>query len=366
MPRRRLRLLNVHNVAAHYRAGLFRALQARHDQTVVFFQGAKGWREPRNPLPLKGFRSVSLRGPAPWRWLSLAARLFFGRYDLLLMTFDGKLEPLLALLAAKLRRKPCVLWHGLWDVPRRWPWPWLEPFLGAFFGAWDAILTYGAHTRRSLIAQGVPARKVFLAPQTVDNRAFARPISAAQRRATRKAWGLGKAKACLFVGRLVEDKGLRHLADAVALSRGRWRLVTVGEGPLRSLPGLHLGHQAPAKLARIYASADCLALPSITTPGFREPWGLVVNEAMNQALPILATDAVGAAAGGLAEHGKSAWVVPERDAAALAAALNSIGRRPRLARQVGLEGRRRVAQWTYPAMADRFEEAFEHAGLAVV
>lgn len=366
MPAARLRLLNVHNVPAHYRAGLFRELDARCDQDVVFFQGAKAWREARNPLPLEGFRSRSLQGPAPWRWLRLAGTLLFGRYDLLLMTFDGKVEPLLALLAAKLRGKPCVLWHGLWDVPRHGFWPWIEPFLGAYFRAWDAILTYGEHTRRTLIAQGVPAAKIFLAPQTVENRAFGRRIPAARRARTRRAWALGRAKACLFVGRLVEDKGLRYLAEAIAATHGRWKLVTVGEGPLKSLPGRHLGHQAPAALAGIYASADCLALPSITTPGFREPWGLVVNEAMNQALPILATDAVGAAAGGLAEHGKSAWVVPERDAAALAAALNSIGRRPRLARQVGLEGRRRVAQWTYPAMADRFEEAFEHAGLAVV
>ena len=40
-------------------------------------------------------------------------------------------------------------------------------------------------------------------------------------------------------------------------------------------------------------------MPSIATPTFREPWGLVVNEAMNRGLAVIASDAVGAAAGGL-------------------------------------------------------------------
>ena len=65
---------------------------------------------------------------------------------------------------------------------------------------------------------------------------------------------------------------------------------------------------------------------------FREPWGLVVNEAMNQALPVIATDAVGAAAGGLVRDERTGLVVPAGDADALAAALRAPARRPRAAR----------------------------------
>jgi len=38
-------------------------------------------------------------------------------------------------------------------------------------------------------------------------------------------------------------------------------------------------------------------VPSIPTASFREPWGLVVNEAMNRGIAVIASDAVGAAAG---------------------------------------------------------------------
>lgn len=57
---------------------------------------------------------------------------------------------------------------------------------------------------------------------------------------------------------------------------------------------------------------------------FKEPWGLVVNETMNQGVPAIATDAVGAAAGGLVQHGQTGLVVAERDVEALAAALQQL------------------------------------------
>ena len=49
----------------------------------------------------------------------------------------------------------------------------------------------------------------------------------------------------------------------------------------------------PEQVRNSYAAADVLVIPSLATRHFLEPWGLVVNEAMNQHLPVIATDAVG-------------------------------------------------------------------------
>ena len=38
----------------------------------------------------------------------------------------------------------------------------------------------------------------------------------------------------------------------------------------------------PVELRDLYAAGDVLVVPSIATRTFREPWGLVVNEAMNR------------------------------------------------------------------------------------
>ena len=71
----------------------------------------------------------------------------------------------------------------------------------------------------------------------------------------------------------------------------------------------------------MYAAADVLVVPSIATRTFREPWGLVVNEAMNQGLPVIASDAVGAVAGGLVRDGRNGLVVRAGDSGALAHAM---------------------------------------------
>ncbi len=93
-------------------------------------------------------------------------------------------------------------------------------------------------------------------------------------------------------------------------------------GACTAQPGvIALGSLDPPQLRNLYAAADVLVVPSIPTADFREPWGLVVNEAMNQRTPIIATDAVGAAAGGLVRDRVTGLVVPAGDVPALATAL---------------------------------------------
>ena len=75
-----------------------------------------------------------------------------------------------------------------------------------------------------------------------------------------------------------------------------------------------------------------------------------LNEAMCRAVPVVTTDAVGAAAGGLVVDGRTGVVVPEEDPDALAMALRRLLESPRppasSARQAGLEScRRRTPRW---------------------
>jgi glycosyltransferase involved in cell wall biosynthesis len=82
---------------------------------------------------------------------------------------------------------------------------------------------------------------------------------------------------------------------------------------------------------------------------------------MHAGVPVIATDAVGAAAGGLIEHDRNGLVVPERDPAALSAALRRLTSDPILAANLGDQARRDVARFNHSAMADAFEAAVEHA-----
>src|ERR1019366_1147070 len=90
-----------------------------------------------------------------------------------------------------------------------------------------------------------------------------------------------------------------------------------------------------------------------------EPWGLVVNEAMNQGAAIIASTAVGAAAGGLVREGRNGLIVAAGDPDALAAALASLaGDRERCA-ALGANGRADVAAYTYDAWAEGFARALD-------
>jgi glycosyltransferase involved in cell wall biosynthesis len=105
-------------------------------------------------------------------------------------------------------------------------------------------------------------------------------------------------KAFVFVGRMVEEKGVRALAAAYKVYQSRtydpWPLICYGRGPLAQMlaaePGITVvdfvqPKDFPAKLAK----AACLVLPSSF-----EPWAVVVHEAAAAGLLILASEEVGA------------------------------------------------------------------------
>ena len=117
-------------------------------------------------------------------------------------------------------------------------------------------------------------------------------------------------------------------------------LVLVGGGPIRAravATGAVLpeGPRSAGDVRNFYAGSDVVVLPSVPTRDFREPWGLVVNEAFNQGVPVIATDAVGAVAGGLVRHERTGLVVPAGDADALAAALRRMHDEPALRARLG-------------------------------
>ena len=111
---------------------------------------------------------------------------------------------------------------------------------------------------------------------------------------------LPTSRAFLFVGRLVEEKGLDILIQAYERYRtarkNPWSLNIVGNGVLkegirpREIPGVRvIDFIQPALLPSQFAASSCFILPSSF-----EPWGLVIHEAAASGLPIISSDACGA------------------------------------------------------------------------
>ncbi|HEX5851477.1 MAG TPA: glycosyltransferase family 4 protein, partial [Solirubrobacteraceae bacterium] len=200
-------------------------------------------------------------------------------------------------------------------------------------------------------------------------------------------WPAGAATKFVFVGRPDPEKGvevLLHAWRASGLSAPAAALVLVGgfgsrsdaggagasarvrEGGLAKLPDgvLGLAPVTPVELRNVYAAADVLVLPSIPTRTFREPWGLVVNEAMNRGLAVIASDAVGAAAGGLVRDGESGLIVPAGDSGALARALTLLAGDGPLRARLGAAGMSAVRAYSQDAWAAGFSRALSSLGLS--
>ena len=155
-----------------------------------------------------------------------------------------------------------------------------------------------------------------------------------------------------YAGRLVEEKGLLVLVEAVARLSGDWRLRLFGSGPLGeellaradrlgirdrvSIEGAVPSIAMPSRLAEL----DVLVLPSLTRPNWKEQFGRVLVEAMACGVPV-----IGSTSGEIPRViGDGGLLVAEGDAAALRDALARLAGDPELRAELGRRGRRRVVE----------------------
>jgi glycosyltransferase involved in cell wall biosynthesis len=226
----------------------------------------------------------------------------------------------------------------------------------ALFERVAAFLVVGRRNAAFYRNLGVPEAKMFLTPLAVDNAFFReeRRRLAPERAALRRTLGIPlEATVILSMGRLVPEKGLLDLLSAFGrLPAGSAHLVLVGDGPQRAtledyvhsrdLKGVHFaGFKNYSQLPSFYALADVFVLPS-----YREPWGAVVNEAMNFALPIVASQDGGAVAD-LVEEGRNGLLFQPGDQEQLARHLGYLISHPEVREQMGAESVRRIALWDF-------------------
>ncbi len=140
-----------------------------------------------------------------------------------------------------------------------------------------------------------------------------------------------------FAGRLTPSKGLDDLLEAVRLLAAPVELLLIGNGELRerlegaAIPGSQvrvLDGLSHDQMAAGYAQLDVLAVPSHTTPTWKEQFGRVIIEALWCGVPVVGSDSgeipwlLGLTGGGL--------IFAEGDVEGLAAALGRLRDEPAL------------------------------------
>jgi glycosyltransferase involved in cell wall biosynthesis len=168
-----------------------------------------------------------------------------------------------------------------------------------------------------------------------------------------------------YLGRLVPQKGLLDLIEALPLLPAHARVRLIGDGVQKQqllARAAELGvsqrvdlvawtSDVPAEMRRL----DALALPSRTTRSWKEQFGRVLIEAMSCGVPV-----VGSSSGEIPNViGDAGLIYPEGDARALAAALRRLAEQPALRADLARRGRARVLErYTQAALARQYYEVY--------
>ncbi|HEU5186090.1 MAG TPA: glycosyltransferase family 4 protein [Gemmatimonadaceae bacterium] len=188
----------------------------------------------------------------------------------------------------------------------------------------------------------------------------------------------GGDRSILFVGRLIERKGVEHLIRALGIIRRTVpaRLVIVGDGPER--PRLeqvardagvaaHVsfrGRVSDAELRAAYGGADVFALPSVLDARQdTEGLGVVLLEAMNYSVPVVASDIGGIT--DIVRHERTGLLVPPGDATALAAALTRLLTDRALSNALATAGSQVLRDsFSWERIVDRWEAVYRRVASA--
>ena len=193
------------------------------------------------------------------------------------------------------------------------------------FGRAKAITTVNSQMKATLVEWGQPADKISLLPMGVDTRSVGELAAN-----TAKIAGQ-----MLVVGRLVEKKGIEYLFDALRLLQHRGlalgKVVVIGDGPIRTeleakAAGLNVefrGQRGRAEVHQAIAESEVMLIPSVTAAnGDQEGLPVTLLEGGAGQICVIASRLPGIDE--VIVDDESGVLVPQRDAAALADALELV------------------------------------------
>lgn len=209
----------------------------------------------------------------------------------------------------------------------------------------ERVLVPSDYVRDTLVARGADPARLAILPYGVDVERFSpapRPPRAGLR--------------LLFVGHIGQRKGLRYLLDAMGMLGPDVSLTLVGRivcDPAALAPWrdrfTHVPHVPYHEVHTLFQDADVFVYPSL-----HEGSAFATYEALASGLPVVTT----LNAGSVARDGQEGFIVPIRDAGAIAAAVEKL-RDAALRARMSAAARARAEQFTWMHYADRLNGMIE-------
>lgn len=183
------------------------------------------------------------------------------------------------------RIKTILTTHSVYHFPNSGLYP---SFVRWMFNMSDHVLTLSKESKKELLRLGIDGNKVTVFTYWIDLKKF-KPIVKAKKIV---GW---KKFTVLFVGRLVEEKGILVLLKSLKKWNENVQLVIAGTGPLetkirdeesRTKNFIYLGKVNNNDLPKYYSAADLVIVPSIHDEGF----GRVILESLACGTPVIASN----------------------------------------------------------------------------
>lgn len=245
------------------------------------------------------------------------------------------------------------------DFPRK---KLVENLKKHIIGNFSSAICGGTLHRDYLISLGMPADRIFLGYDVVDNHYFASQAEQARRTPCeyKHLPGLDHVTPFFLASlRFIKRKNIERLVIAYQIYREKiaslrdhtpWRMVILGDGEERgtietliqkmdiqgiTLAGFHQIEDIPV----YYGLAKAFIHPAL-----REQWGLVVNEAMASGLPVVVSRVCGCVPE-LVEHGVNGYTFNPEDPAELAEYLLLLSSDPKMLERMGAASRDKISNW---------------------
>jgi glycosyltransferase involved in cell wall biosynthesis len=237
-------------------------------------------------------------------------------------------------------------------------------YLRSFYRQFSALVVYSQNASQGFQKLGIPAERIFVAPNSVDATFADALLSAANaRQQARTELGLDRRPVILSVGRLVPQKRVDALLRVGARLGQACQVLIVGDGPDRArlenlareiFPAARFtGDLRGEALGKCFLAADFFVMPGTG--------GLALQEAMLYGKPVAAAEADGSQRD-LIREGKNGWLLPSGDDEALLRVIReALGDLHRL-EEMGAASRRIVRETaTLEKMVDGFLRAMRYA-----
>lgn len=207
-----------------------------------------------------------------------------------------------------------TLWSGSTFFEMTWQRKIIYPLVKFIVSRTDDYIAYGTRAKEYLLSLGAKKEKIKIFLNSVDVDYFyhnSEKIKKGKTKLKEKYLISTEDTIFLFVGQLIERKGIKELLSAFViisdiipsvtlLIAGKGRLGSWIEQFINEHPRIKiklLGYIQYYKLPEIYSLSDVLVLPSK-----EEVWGLVVNEALASGIPVIVSNVAGSSADLIGEN----------------------------------------------------------------